>query len=206
MEARATARFMRVSPRKARLVVDLIRGTGYLFTVILLVLYTGELVWKERLARMDEIHDALPSPIWVPALGKLLAMMGLLVVLQLLVMTMGIIAQASKGYTNFELAVYFKELLVLDLDEADQVAEKQRDDANMEQVTAQAHVFLAQQLAGTGFPGVLITVVSEQAAQEELVTDEKESERAKAGPDIHCAYCGARNPAGTENRYDCLPE
>ena len=95
--------------------VDLIRGTGYLFTVILLVLYTGELVWKERLARMDEIHDALPSPTWVPALGKLLAMMGLLVVLQLLVMTMGIIAQASKGYTNFELAVYFKELLVLDL-------------------------------------------------------------------------------------------
>ncbi len=95
--------------------VDLIRGTGYLFTVILLVLYTGELVWKERLARMDEIHDALPSPIWVPALGKLLAMMGLLVVLQLLVMTMGIVAQASKGYMNFELGVYFKEFLVLDL-------------------------------------------------------------------------------------------
>ncbi len=43
----------------------------------------------------------------------------------------------------------------------------------------------------------------EQAAQEELVSDEKETERAKAGPDIHCAYCGARNPAGAETCTQC---
>ena len=43
----------------------------------------------------------------------------------------------------------------------------------------------------------------EQAAQEELITDAAEISRAKAGPDVHCAFCGARNPAGTENCTQC---
>ena len=32
-----------------------------------------------------------------------------------------------------------------------------------------------------------------QAAQEKILTDTAEIARAKAGPDIHCPYCGARN-------------
>lgn len=34
-----------------------------------------------------------------------------------------------------------------------------------------------------------------QPAEEKLVEDEEKLARAEAGPDIHCAYCGARNPA-----------
>jgi DNA-directed RNA polymerase subunit RPC12/RpoP len=33
--------------------------------------------------------------------------------------------------------------------------------------------------------------------KQEMVQDQADIEQAKAGPDIHCAYCGARNPAGT---------
>jgi len=43
----------------------------------------------------------------------------------------------------------------------------------------------------------------EQAAEEELITEETEVERAKAGPDVHCAYCGARNPAGAKTCTQC---
>jgi len=46
----------------------------------------------------------------------------------------------------------------------------------------------------------------EQAAHEELITDEAEIARAKAGPDVHCAYCGARNPAGAEICTQCGAE
>jgi ABC-2 type transport system permease protein len=95
--------------------IGVMRGTMYLFTIILLTLYTGELVWKERMARMDEIHDAMPHPIWVSALGKLLAILGVLVLLQSLMVLAGVTAQALRGYFNFELGVYLKELLVLDL-------------------------------------------------------------------------------------------
>ncbi|MCA9003427.1 MAG: hypothetical protein KDB61_15995, partial [Planctomycetes bacterium] len=95
--------------------VDLIRSTMYLFTVIVMVLYTGELVWKERTARLDEVHDALPHPIWVTAVGKLLAMMGLIAAVQVAAMAMGMVGQLAHGYTNLEVDVWVKEMLVLDL-------------------------------------------------------------------------------------------
>jgi rRNA maturation endonuclease Nob1 len=43
----------------------------------------------------------------------------------------------------------------------------------------------------------------EQAAQEKLLTDAGAISRAKAGPDIHCPYCGARNPAGVKFCGSC---
>ena len=46
-------------------------------------------------------------------------------------------------------------------------------------------------------------VVFEQPAQEELIADEDAIAQAEAGPDIHCAYCGARNPATAETCSQC---
>jgi len=43
----------------------------------------------------------------------------------------------------------------------------------------------------------------EQAASEELITDEAELAKAKKGPDMHCFYCGARNPADAETCSQC---
>ena len=43
----------------------------------------------------------------------------------------------------------------------------------------------------------------EQAARGELLQDEEEIERAKAGPDIHCPYCGTRNPGNAETCSQC---
>ncbi len=43
----------------------------------------------------------------------------------------------------------------------------------------------------------------QQAAQEEIITDKDELSRAATGPDVHCPYCGARNPAGTKNCTQC---
>jgi hypothetical protein len=38
----------------------------------------------------------------------------------------------------------------------------------------------------------------EQPAEAELIKDAGELARAKAGPDVHCPYCGGRNPAGVK--------
>jgi len=43
----------------------------------------------------------------------------------------------------------------------------------------------------------------ERPASQELVKDEAEIKQAKAGPDIHCAFCGARNPAGATVCSQC---
>ncbi len=44
----------------------------------------------------------------------------------------------------------------------------------------------------------------EQAAQETLIADEQLIERAKSGPDVHCPFCGTRNPAGTKTCANCM--
>ncbi|NIW46975.1 MAG: hypothetical protein GWN14_19120 [candidate division Zixibacteria bacterium] len=42
-----------------------------------------------------------------------------------------------------------------------------------------------------------------QASRQELIKDEEKLKKAKAGADIHCAYCGTRNPAGAERCSQC---
>jgi DNA-directed RNA polymerase subunit RPC12/RpoP len=44
----------------------------------------------------------------------------------------------------------------------------------------------------------------EQAVQETLIKDEKLIEKAKTGPDVHCPYCGTRNPAGAVTCSNCM--
>ncbi len=43
----------------------------------------------------------------------------------------------------------------------------------------------------------------EQPIKEELVQDKEKIEAAKAGPDINCGYCGARNPATAKVCVNC---
>ena len=43
----------------------------------------------------------------------------------------------------------------------------------------------------------------ELPSEQKLVTDEAKIERAEQGPDLHCPYCGARNPAKAENCSQC---
>ncbi len=43
----------------------------------------------------------------------------------------------------------------------------------------------------------------EQAAQEKIITDETTIAKAKAGADVHCAYCGTRNEAETAVCQQC---
>jgi ribosomal protein L40E len=46
-------------------------------------------------------------------------------------------------------------------------------------------------------------VAFQQPVQQTLVEDEQKIEQAQAGADIHCAYCGARNPASAAVCVNC---
>ncbi len=46
-------------------------------------------------------------------------------------------------------------------------------------------------------------VAFEQAAEEKIIEDATVIERAKVGADIHCAYCGTRNPADAQTCANC---
>lgn len=86
-------------------------GTGFfLFILAIVTFYSGELVWRERDAGLNQIMDALPVPRWVLFGSKLLALMLVQVLLGLMVVACGVIVQVSHGYHRFEFGLYFTDL------------------------------------------------------------------------------------------------
>jgi hypothetical protein len=85
-----------------------------LFSVFVLavIMYSGELVWRDRDRRLAPITDALPMPDWVPFCAKLAALSGALALMQAVVLLCGLIVQASSGYFRFEPLVYTVGLFV----------------------------------------------------------------------------------------------
>jgi len=85
-----------------------VQSAYLLFAFIILVLYSGELIWRDRALNYAEVSDALPvrdGVIW----GARLTSLCLVVLLMLLVGTFaGFGFQAWNGYYNFEIDLYLK--------------------------------------------------------------------------------------------------
>ncbi len=96
-------------------VLDVVGGTFSLFLLIVTAIYAGELVWRERDTRIDDITDSMPTPTWLGFAAKVLALFGLQAALMLVVLFCSIGVQLVKGYTNIELPHYLFELFVLQL-------------------------------------------------------------------------------------------
>ncbi|UYZ57706.1 ABC transporter permease/M1 family aminopeptidase [Hymenobacter latericus] len=91
-------------------VVQVLGGSFSLFMLIIITFYSGELVWRERDSQIHQIYDAMPMPGWVPFSAKLGALMLIQVVLLVVVLVCGVTLQTFKGYFNYEIDVYLKEL------------------------------------------------------------------------------------------------
>jgi ABC-2 type transport system permease protein len=91
---------------RTHLMLTVIEQAFLLFLVIILTFYAGELVFRERQAKLDEIMDALPVPTWVLWGGKMVA----LAVVTGLVLLAGALAtitvQLFHGYTDLQPGLY----------------------------------------------------------------------------------------------------
>ena len=96
-------------------VLDMVGGLFSLFVLIVTAIYAGELVWRERDTRIDDIADSMPAPTWLGFLAKFATLVGLQVALMLVVLVCSLGVQLAKGYTNFELGHYFFDLFVVQL-------------------------------------------------------------------------------------------
>lgn len=91
---------------------------GYLILPVLIVYWSGELVWREREAGLSEMVDAAPVPDWLLLPGKLVAMGLLLAVCIAIRMAVGISVQVAAGYWKVELGQYAQLLFGLQLTDA----------------------------------------------------------------------------------------
>lgn len=97
------------------LILDLVSGQFSIFILILITYYGGELLWRERDHRIDQLHDALPLPTALPMLAKLLALMAVPAIMQVVVMLTGLAIQLAHGYPRLELGLYLHHLFGIQL-------------------------------------------------------------------------------------------
>ena len=85
-------------------------GGFFIFALAIVIFYSGELVWRERDAKLNQVMDAFPMQRWVLFSSKLLALMAVQVLVVLLILASGLTVQIAQGYYHFQLGLYFREL------------------------------------------------------------------------------------------------
>ena len=86
--------------------IDTIRQTFPAILLMIAVFYGGELVWRERDRKLNEILDSTSVPSWVMTVPKILAVFLVLLVVNLAGMLTGIFFQLVEGAREFGLASY----------------------------------------------------------------------------------------------------
>jgi ABC-2 type transport system permease protein len=84
---------------------------------LLIIFFAGELVWRERDAQLHENIDATPVPEWVLFFGKYLGLALVFVVFTTMLTVAGVLTQALKGYSDFQIAQYLQLLFGFQLPE-----------------------------------------------------------------------------------------
>lgn len=92
--------------------LDALRGSFSFLLVIIVMFYAGELVWKERGAKIHEVSDAMPVPDWVPLLAKLCTLAVVVLIFHLIGMAGAMLIQLGQGYTQLEPVLYAKALVL----------------------------------------------------------------------------------------------
>ena len=86
--------------------IEVISGFG-LFYLLLTAFYSGALIWRERDLLCDQVSDATPTGTGTIFAGKVGALLLVHATLLAPLILTGVLVQAIKGYTQFELDVYF---------------------------------------------------------------------------------------------------
>ena len=122
LDQTASAGGVPLVPTTARVLAELTAPLSaqlsrWVIVPLLVVLFAGELVWRERDAGLGEITGAMPGSDWAPLLGKLLGLGLVLAALMALLAAAGMVAQAIRGHREFEIGLYLTVLFGLQLPE-----------------------------------------------------------------------------------------
>lgn len=98
------------------LVAQVVLSERAIFVLWLVIaLYAGELVWKDRETGAAQIADAAPVRTGVVLLGRFLALVALVALFQLAFMIGGVLLQVLQGYYDFEPGLYLRILFAWNL-------------------------------------------------------------------------------------------
>jgi hypothetical protein len=87
-------------------------GSFQSFFLILLIFYSGEMVWKETQLKINPIVDATPAPSGLILLSKFLSLVLTFFTFLVGFMICGILIQVSKGYNDIDISAYVGALFL----------------------------------------------------------------------------------------------
>ncbi|MEJ8755548.1 ABC transporter permease [Pontibacter sp. H259] len=90
-------------------------GSPWVVIPLLIMYFMGELIWRERDARLSDLTDATPVPEWVLLTGKYLGLAFIIIIWMALLMAGGMLMQLILGYQNVDIGLYLTTLFGLQL-------------------------------------------------------------------------------------------
>ncbi len=97
------------------LMVELLNGSFTFMLIIIVTFYAGELIFKERQAKIADVNDAMPMPNWAPLVAKSLALTGVVLAFLFTGVLAAVVIQLIKGGAPIEGMVYVKSILIAGL-------------------------------------------------------------------------------------------
>lgn len=94
------------------LIMQAMQGSYQFLLVFIIAFYAGDVLWRERDAKLAEVTDASPVQNWVPMLAKVGAITAVVLVFMLVGVLAGMASQLTQGYTNLEPGLYLRAALV----------------------------------------------------------------------------------------------
>ncbi|WP_421919513.1 ABC transporter permease/M1 family aminopeptidase [Marinifilum sp.] len=88
-------------------VLGTLGGSINLFIFIIVLLFSGEMMWRDRDKKVHEIVYTYPIPCWVSFASKFVALTAAIAFLKLIMILCGVIVQTMAGYYKYELGLYF---------------------------------------------------------------------------------------------------
>lgn len=106
---------LKVYPVTYKLIGVMEGGASSIFMMIIIIFFSGELIWRDRQHRIHEVIDATPHTSVISLVARVLALISVGILLYMFLIGIGIAYQLLQGYTAVELDVYLLHFLYNDL-------------------------------------------------------------------------------------------
>lgn len=91
--------------------MDLIDGASAIFVIIILVFFSGELIWRDRASHINEVIDATPHNSFISLLAKSASLIVVASTINIFLIVISICYQLVTGYTNLEIGLYLQNFI-----------------------------------------------------------------------------------------------
>lgn len=92
--------------------LDALDGSLILFEIIIIVFFSGELVWRDRNAKINEVIDATPHNSIVALFARVTALVSTVSIIHFVAMVICMLYQILNGYYILEIGLYLQAFLI----------------------------------------------------------------------------------------------